>query len=191
MNVHSKSSKQRILDATLALIAEKGLHNAPMAEISERSQVSAGAIYNHFPNKEALINDLYLNLNKTMVEAVFEKDNDSLRYKKRFFELWKRFLDYFLSHPQQFSVIEQYSISPLIASGTREVSRQYFAPLVEFLSEGVESGLLKNINVELMFSLFWGSMVGVVKLNVARELNISAKQREIAACFCWDGLKAK
>ena len=52
-------------------------------------------------------------------------------------------------------------------------------------------GLLKNINVELMFSLFWGSMVGVVKLNVARGLNISAKQRDIAACFCWDGLKAK
>ena len=97
MNVHSKSSKQRILDATLALIAKKGLHNAPMAEISERSQVSAGAIYNHFPNKEALINDLYLDLNKTMVEAVFGKDNDSLRYKKRFFRVMGAFSRLFLS----------------------------------------------------------------------------------------------
>ena len=89
MNVHSKSSKQRVLDATLELIATKGLHNSPMAEISERSKVSAGAIYNHFPNKETLINYLYLDLSKALIEAIFESLDDKLRYKKRFFELCK------------------------------------------------------------------------------------------------------
>ena len=132
MNVHSKSSKQRLLDATLELIATKGLHNSPMAKISERSRVSAGAIYNYFPNKEALINYLYLDLNKAVIEAIFKEYDHKLSYKKRFIELCKRLLDYFLSHPHQFSYIEQCSISPLISSEIRAVNHQCFAPLIIF-----------------------------------------------------------
>lgn len=53
-----KNSDKRtdILQAALQLIAERGFHAAPMAEIAEKAGVAAGTIYLYFKNKDILIN---------------------------------------------------------------------------------------------------------------------------------------
>ena len=56
-----KNSDKRtdILRAALQLIAERGFHAAPMAEIAEKAGVAAGTIYRYFENKDILINELH------------------------------------------------------------------------------------------------------------------------------------
>ena len=59
-----KTSDKRsdIMQAALELIAERGFHGAPMAEIAEKAGVAAGTIYRYFENKDVLITELHQEL---------------------------------------------------------------------------------------------------------------------------------
>ncbi|MBI4233862.1 MAG: TetR/AcrR family transcriptional regulator [Chloroflexi bacterium] len=49
-----EATRERILDAATGVIAEKGYHEASMDEIVHASGTSKGALYFHFPSKQAL-----------------------------------------------------------------------------------------------------------------------------------------
>lgn len=46
---------QRILDAAIAVIAEKGFHNSRVSDIAERADVADGTIYLYFKSKEQIL----------------------------------------------------------------------------------------------------------------------------------------
>jgi AcrR family transcriptional regulator len=48
-------TRQRLLDAAAAVIAEKGLAGASVMEIAQRAGLTTGAIYSNFRSKEALL----------------------------------------------------------------------------------------------------------------------------------------
>lgn len=48
------ATRERILDAALSVFAGKGYHRATVDDIVRASGTSKGAVYHHFPNKEAV-----------------------------------------------------------------------------------------------------------------------------------------
>jgi AcrR family transcriptional regulator len=52
--VSTLSTRERILDAALSVFAGKGYHRATVDDIVRESATSKGAVYHHFPNKEAV-----------------------------------------------------------------------------------------------------------------------------------------
>ena len=52
---HSPEKRRRILDAAIAVIAEKGFFQARVAEIADRAGVADGTIYLYFKNKEQIL----------------------------------------------------------------------------------------------------------------------------------------
>ena len=120
----------------MELIAEQGLHNTPMSQISQRSRVSTGAIYNYFPSKEVLINNLYLDLKMEMAQAVLQGYDLKAPYKERFFLIWRNFFNYLISKPTQLSFVEQCSTSPLITEESKEATNRYFEPVTTLSKRG-------------------------------------------------------
>ena len=55
----SQETLHRILDAAEALVAEKGVEDAAVAEIARRAGSSVGAFYARFQDKEGLVHALY------------------------------------------------------------------------------------------------------------------------------------
>ncbi|NLM36540.1 MAG: TetR/AcrR family transcriptional regulator [Firmicutes bacterium] len=51
-------TKDRILEAALAVFGQKGYHNATMAEIAEAAAVGKGTLYWYFPSKEKLFSGM-------------------------------------------------------------------------------------------------------------------------------------
>ena len=49
-----RSTRRRIVEAAMAVFAEKGYHDAAVDDIVRVSDTSKGAIYFHFPNKQAI-----------------------------------------------------------------------------------------------------------------------------------------
>lgn len=190
MNVRSSDKQQRILDATMALVAENGLHATPMSQISKRSQVSAGAIYHYFPSKESIINQLYLSLKQDILAALFRGYDIQAPYQGRFLGLWHNALDHFIAHPMQLSVIEQCAHSTLITPEVKAETNRYLAPLIGFLTEGVESGQLKPMEISLLMALIESSINAVAKLKLSGALDITDQQRHMAAQVCWEGVKS-
>jgi len=50
-----EETRQRILEATLALHSEKGIFGTSWQDIAERADVSVGTVYKHFPSLEELV----------------------------------------------------------------------------------------------------------------------------------------
>src|SRR5438309_7668290 len=54
------SVRTRILDSALSCFIEFGYDQTTIARIRERSQVTNGALFHHFPSKEAIADALYV-----------------------------------------------------------------------------------------------------------------------------------
>lgn len=54
MRADAVRNRDRLLDAAAALFAERGV-DVPLDEIARRAGVSIGTLYNHFPNRGALL----------------------------------------------------------------------------------------------------------------------------------------
>src|SRR5258707_14717076 len=50
----TRATRDKILQAALEVFAQKGYHRALVDDIVRVSRTSKGAVYHHFPNKEAL-----------------------------------------------------------------------------------------------------------------------------------------
>src|ERR1700677_4022560 len=59
----SEKAHDRVLRAALELFGERGLHATSMDPIAQSSGGSKATIYNHWPNKEALLIDVVLMVN--------------------------------------------------------------------------------------------------------------------------------
>ena len=58
MGEKGKQTREQILEAAVALFAEKGFDAAGIRELSERAGVPKSLLYYHFKNKEAILHDL-------------------------------------------------------------------------------------------------------------------------------------
>jgi AcrR family transcriptional regulator len=61
-----------ILEATAAVIAEKGYEGATMAEIAARSGTKIGSLYRFFPNKESLADTIVVSAREN-IDAAFDR----------------------------------------------------------------------------------------------------------------------
>lgn len=52
---HMQAQRERIIRATIACIARRGVEGMSMAEIRKEAGLSTGAIYGHFANKEEIV----------------------------------------------------------------------------------------------------------------------------------------
>ncbi len=71
-----RRTRERILEAAVAVFSRKGYHDTRVDEIVEESQTSKGAVYFHFPSKEqiflALVDEFAGLLEKKLVNTIGE-----------------------------------------------------------------------------------------------------------------------
>jgi AcrR family transcriptional regulator len=64
----SRESYERVLDAAYGLLEENGFEGFTVQEVAARANVSVGAIYERFGNKESLLRTVHARLMDTMAE---------------------------------------------------------------------------------------------------------------------------
>jgi AcrR family transcriptional regulator len=181
--------KEAILNAAMHLITENGFHGTPMSMVAKKANVAAGTIYHHFENKEDLINQLYASLKLKFGEALMKDSASDGSVKGQFFQLWMNMYEFFIGNPEEFRFLEQYANSPFIEKETREANQQTYQPAIEFLSQGMEKGVLRPMDPILMANLLYGAVVAVAKIHLSGQLEINKKKLQQAIQSCWDGVR--
>ncbi len=187
MNIRS-NKKGEIIAATLELIAERGVHNTPMSLVSKRSGIAAGTIYHYFTSKEKLINDIYIGIKSAALADVMKDDDATKPYKDRFFNIWGSYYDYLVSHPNTLSFLEQCASIPILDEEVRKQADAITMPLIDFFHLGIESGILKLPNIELVLALIHGSIVNLAKLQLSGQSTITEEHKLSAINYSWKGL---
>src|SRR5215813_15561902 len=71
----SASAHKKVLDATLALVAERGIQATSMDAVARASGVSKATIYKHWPDKQALLLEMLADVNGLRSRPVFDSGN--------------------------------------------------------------------------------------------------------------------
>ena len=184
-----ENKRTAILKATMELITEHGFHATPMSMIAKQAGVAAGTIYNYFPSKEVLINQLYAELKQKTGAALLQNSEESGNLRDRFFRFYRNLFQYLIQNPEEFMFLEQYANSPFITQAAKEENTHLYQPVIDFLASGIEVGILRGMEIELMTALVYGHVVAVAKLHLSQELPITEARLEQAVQSCWDSVK--
>lgn len=184
-----EDKRTAILKATMELITEHGFHATPMSMIARHAGVAAGTIYTYFPSKEVLINQLYGELKQKMGSALLHKQENSGKLRDGFFRFYRNLFQYFIENPEEFMFLEQYANSPFITQEPKEENTQLQQPVIDFLAGGMELGILRNMEIELMTALVYGHVVAVAKLHLSGRLPITEEHLGQSVQSCWDSVK--
>lgn len=181
--------KQQIKKAALRLLVEKGVHAAPMSAIATAAKTGMGTIYNHFENKEALINAIYVDIKQqeaTILETLFHDEP----VKSQFELYYKTAIDFFVRNPLYFQFMEQLQASPMITEETRAFGYKAIEPIIRLLKQGQTEGIIKDIAVNELLQFLGGTILSHLRWHFNQETKASAQAIDNQLRLTWDAIKA-
>jgi len=187
-----ENKKEAIFKHTLLLVQEKGFHGTPMSLIAQHASVAIGTIYHYFPSKNDLILSLFANSRKQLEHFIFEADDPMMPYKHRFYTHWKRFIKFYEIHPDIFKFFDQFYSSPyyqMVKDKQREEITCGENLVYNFLKQGIDDNILKNVDPFIISSMFLSSAIGIIKKNIIENNLISPSHIDDYLNILWDGVK--
>ena len=182
------NKKEAIYSAMLRLISTQGIHATPMSQVAKEAGVAAGTIYTYFKSKDALLNELYIHLKKKFGEALTQGTDSSMTYREQFFYKWEALYNYFISNPLSFVFAEHVVNSPVISQEARGEGEKYYQPVIAFFGLGQESGVLREMNLEVLTTLVYGNVVSAVSLQLSGKLLITDEMLKQIISSSWDSV---
>ncbi|MBI5189217.1 MAG: TetR/AcrR family transcriptional regulator [Nitrospirae bacterium] len=189
--------KAAVIRAALELIAERGFHGAPAANIAARARVGVGTIYRYFENKDALIvgimHDLEARVAARLFDEAYLKDGTA---RERFLHISGGLLNYYMDNPLDFRFVEQFMNSPYGAAFCRdkifgEPSTEGVAGALRRLFEdGMDGGLVKPLPLPVLFSLSFGPVMFIMRDHILGLITLDEPLMDATVKACWDAIKA-
>lgn len=190
----SSDKREEIMRAALELIAEHGFHGAPMAMVAEKAGVGAGTIYRYFESKDALIAEIFGELEKKVVESLMQGYSLDQPLRERFIHLSTRIIRYFMANAIQFRFIEQYMNSPYGVTMRRERLLGKARDIDLFrhlLQEGIDRRELKDLPLALHFALAFGPILSLLRDHILGFLELGDDLIRKAVEACWDAVRSQ
>jgi AcrR family transcriptional regulator len=171
----TKSQRERIVDATAAIVAEKGLAKLRVAEIARRANVSHQTFYEMYPSKH----DAFLGAQKVGMHQALHVTIDAYQHE----DDWplsvaaglRALIDYLSSEPAHahLSVVDTFAASPE-ALDIRERALAAFAALLRRGDE--RAGGKRRVAAEAVAGGIWQVLHGYIANDRTAELPAAAPQ---------------
>lgn len=155
MAARKSDKKESILNAMLDLIVERGLHDAPMSALADRSGASPGVIYHYFPSKDGLIRSLYEHVAAKKRDAFLQGCSDTLPPREALLKVWLNAYRFYRTHPRELRFLDQYLNSTYCSPGG-ETPDPAYARITQLLHPRKQGGILKDLPAEAIESLTLG-----------------------------------
>lgn len=181
--------KTAILESTLLLIKEHGFHGTPMSQIAKSAGVAAGTIYHYFESKDELIRELYVYVKDKLADAILKTDDAERPYRDRFLDFWVNQCSFFIENPAFLYFLEQYINSPYAKRFAGSESKQFSTKVKPFVAYGIENGLIRKMDYELLGPIVHGSIVAAAKFHLSGHHAFTTDRLYGMAEVIWDGIK--
>lgn len=167
--VDKEEKKREIALSSIDVFIEKGLQRATVEEIAKNAGVAKGTVYNYFSSKEEIVVtiwDYFETVRAEYVDNEVKNINSTKEKFKVYFQFYK-FIDEKLLDKLFFLYREYLGAILLNHSETlfEDFKKHYefeFKYIKTFFTEGVESGELKDINIEYSTKSFISMTKGLI-----------------------------
>ena len=163
------ATRDKILSASIALFAEKGLSATSVQDIAKRADVSVGLMYHYFKTKEEVF-DYLSNLARSQIGEL----NDYLKGIECAVEairaIAKEFLDGFRAG---YGFAQGMSILSQLGANQREFHESFSDAIASLIKRGQGQGKFKD-----------GAPVGLAQFFIAQMHGLASMQLAVKELFC-------
>lgn len=164
----SVERKKEIIASVRKIISSKGMKNLTIREIARDLQITEGALYRHFANKEEIINLLIDDIEETLIRKIqdaAQQSNDPIMKLKHIFASH-------LSYAEQRKGVTFIVINETVNLEDRKLQKKiltvidnYLLQIQLILSDGIRTAQLqKSIDVTSASIAFFGMIQSLVTL---------------------------
>jgi len=180
------SKKENILRAALKLFVEQGEQSTSMNWIGREAKCGIGTMYNYFPSKKDLINELYLEIKSSLFTYILEALDPDVPVKQQFIDTWLKAIEYAHTKPLEFRFLEMFSHSPKIDGLVEEQVGKLVYPILEIYDRGKREGILKNYDT-IQLLIFTN---GAITTSIINNPKISEQGKREIILMAWDAIKS-
>ena len=160
----SPGNRERILAVALRLFTVQGFHGTPTAQISREAGVSTGTLFHYFPDKNTLIDQLYLLIQKEVSDAVRVLDDARLPTRQRLERCLRGYLTWGMANPGKVRFLDQFYNSPNIGDDVKREAHREFAWVEELSGAAIREGILRDLPLDLYFVMIPRILNGILEL---------------------------
>jgi len=158
------ATRERILHAALTVFARKGYHRALVDDIVRASRTSKGAVYHHFPNKEALFLALVDDFAGRLAQAVAEAIGRSHGALAKVEAALRAGLETFAGNRElaRILLLEAVSLGPAYEKKRAEIHERFAALIRGYLDEAAAEGSIPPLDTRVATLAWLGAVNEVV-----------------------------
>ena len=158
------ATRERILRAALEVFARKGYHRAVVDDIVRASETSKGAVYHHFPNKEAIFLALVDDFAARLADAVARAIAGSHGALGKVEAALRAGLETFARNRDlaRLLLLEALSLGPAYETKRTEIHERFAALIGGYLDQAVEEGAIPKLDTRVATLAWLGAVNEVV-----------------------------
>lgn len=184
------NKRDNIFNAAIQLINDQGLSQASISKIAKLAEVSASTIYVYFENKEDMLNKLYLRVKKNMSVEVFHNHDDSISIQLAYQHAMRNYVNFVLTHQDEFLFAEQFSNSPLLHHLSRTEGAHLFQRLFNLLEKGKDELIFKQVDAGLLHMFMFNPLMQYFKEYFGGRIELEQNRIDEIIQMTWDAMKA-
>lgn len=171
INDNLSKTQIKILHSALVLFVEKGFFNTSIPDIVEHSNISTGSIYHAFKDKQTIAETLMSTLLKQTVieqQKILTEKHSSW---ERFYTLSKWMIETAHEHPEVMQFILNARHKEFMPELPPICSSQPFLTLRDVISQGMQEGTVKKMDVMVASASSFGGVLRLVQLGLDKMLD--------------------
>jgi len=98
-NERNQEVRRRLFQAAAQIVGQRGYEETSIARITEQAGVALGTFYNHFPNRQALLDELLPALGQEMVQFIQSRTAAIRPESEREIARFRAFFDFLAENP--------------------------------------------------------------------------------------------
>ena len=166
--VKKSDKRNRIINAALSVFSKDGFQNSKIEDIARTADIGKGTLYEYFSSKEELFLEAFTNFKESVLSKYWVVLNDGGDPLSKLKRVAKISAEICADDKIQMKFLAQFSfecISREKGNKLTELLNEYNEEIAALISgivkEGIEDGLLKPLDVEILSKNFTDTLFGM------------------------------
>jgi AcrR family transcriptional regulator len=184
-----QDKREAILDAALALFAERGFHGTAVPLVAEKAKVGAGTIYRYFPSKEALVNELFQRHKGALGQALLAGFPMDAPFRQQFHHFWNAVCVYARENPTALQFLELHHHGPYLDEKSRAIEMGLLMSAKSLVENAISQQIAKDVPAEILMAIVWGSFRALIQGGCEGYIRMTPETVVAAEACVWEAIR--
>jgi len=188
VRLKDENKRKAIRDAAVSEVIEGGLAGASVSKIAKRAGVSAGTIYLYFPNKNELLQQIYLEIKTELHEHMMSVFDVSKNSTTNIRNMWFALFEHALDHANDFIFSEYASAGQLLDENRKPAVEAMAVEIGNILNTAMKDGTLRQVPMGALNAILIAPAIQLGRHAIISKVAFDRKIAQETFNMIWRGI---